>query len=667
MNKNLLLLMPLMTVLFLVACEDDDSAEPDDVEVEANFSFSPENPSPGQEILLDASASSVDGAEDVNYSWSINVPDESEAELDSESGETTSFTADLAGDYEVVLEVSSNGSEDATSREISVTNEEEISGDLEEAQTLHSDVTYTVTSCIDIQADITIEPGTVILFEEEACFNVRSGGSLNAEGTSEDSIYFTGTSQMPGWWRGIQYTGSASLNNILEYVVIEYSGNDRDAALMLDATTSGDGSETDLRNSVLRNNDAGGLYIGRNSEVRDASENTYTGNDFPVDARAYNVHTLNGNSTFTGNEDDAVMVRGGDIEDEDVIWDALDVHYQLSGNTDVSGVILEIMDGADLKFEEEAGLVIRSGSALNAEGTNENKITFGATQELPGWWNGIHFFGSSSQNNVLNHVIIEYAGNEHDFAGNDRNEALILNASNSGGGSATDFLNSTIRHSDGYGLYMGEKSEIRNASRNEYTGNEVPVYARSYNVHNLHVSSEFTGNNEDYVYVSGREVSDEDVTWQALEVPYRMSGETEINNIELTINEGAEFHFEEEGSFRSTNYATVKAIGSDDNPVIFTGSQQSPGWWQGIWLRTNSVNNQFEHVVVEYAGSDREGAVKVGAPSSVISGADLDLRNSEIQNNESYGVWVSDDSDVNQDICTANTFDNNSSGDCEFE
>ena len=80
-----------------------------EVSVSASFTVDPTAPNVGDEVRLDATASTVTGAGTPAYSWTLSVPEQSGAVLDDPQAVTTSFTPDLPGTYELELEVSADG------------------------------------------------------------------------------------------------------------------------------------------------------------------------------------------------------------------------------------------------------------------------------------------------------------------------------------------------------------------------------------------------------------------------------------------------------------------------------------------------------------------------------------------------------------------------------
>jgi len=74
---------------------------------------------------------------------------------------------------------------------------------------------------------LTIEPGTTLVFEQDARLTVWSDtGALYAVGTASAPIVFTGLSAQPGYWCGLYFHDTHSTDNRLEHVIVEYGGGD---------------------------------------------------------------------------------------------------------------------------------------------------------------------------------------------------------------------------------------------------------------------------------------------------------------------------------------------------------------------------------------------------------------------------------------------------------
>jgi hypothetical protein len=57
---------------------------------------------------------------------------------------------------------------------------------------------------------------------------------------------------------------------------------------------------------------------------------------------------------------------------------------------------------------------------------------------------------------------------------------------------------------------------------------------------------------------------------------------------------------------------TLNAVGTSAERIIFTGQQQTPGFWDGIQFTFNHTNNVIEHAVVEYGGGGGNAEANVG-------------------------------------------------------
>jgi hypothetical protein len=86
--------------------------------------------------------------------------------------------------------------------------------------------TYLLSGNLGIQTGLKLMPGVALKFAEGKGIKVSANGYLNAQGTDELKVVFTGLSETKGFWSGI-YFQSNSDKNILRNAVIEYAGKNR--------------------------------------------------------------------------------------------------------------------------------------------------------------------------------------------------------------------------------------------------------------------------------------------------------------------------------------------------------------------------------------------------------------------------------------------------------
>ena len=661
--------------LILTGCDEDTPVDPTpEVSVEAVIEVEPDDPVVGEVVTLDGSSSSVEGADQLSFTWELNPPEDSDAALDNPNAEITTFQTDVRGVYEVMLEVFAADVSDNESRfiNVDVAAEMEISDDITTDRTLISETLYRVTSDIDVGAALTIEPGTRIEFAEGAGFTFLDGSSILANGTEDNPIVFTGTQEIPGWWNGIWIYNSNSLINSITHAVIEYGGREALHGSTEPANVTISRSlrqgRLALSNTILRHSGGYGLFIHPSGDLPDSERNMYTNNQAAVGVSASDVHYLDGASDYTGNAEDFVNVSGSDVDSDDVTWQAINVPYRMSGETTVGGVRLTIEPGAEFAFGQSGQLQFSSGSTIIAEGTENNPIVFTGTQQIPGWWNGIWIEGSDSPGNSINHAVIEYGG-RRELHGSTEPANLTISRSLRQG--RLMLRNTILRHSDGYGLFVHPSGELPDSEGNTYSNNQTAVGVSASHVQYLDGASDYTGNAEDFVNVSGSDVNSDDVTWQALNVPYRMSGETVVGSVMLTIEPGAEFAFEREGQLQFNAGSTIIAEGTPASPIIFTGTQETRGWWNGIWIEgSDSPGNRIDHAVIEYGG--REAVHGSTEPANVtvarsLRNGRLVITNSVVRHSEGWGIYVHTNGVVNEDVCDANEFSNNAEGNCKID
>ncbi len=108
---------------------------------------------------------------------------------------------------------------------------------------------YSLGSFVEVKNVLTLEPG-VKLIGDGGWLDIEPGGTLRAIGTAAEPIEFTGITQTPGAWDGIQFsvynTGRA---NRLEYVKLSYGG----------------GEKSELVTNGLITNYSAGIYIANSS------------------------------------------------------------------------------------------------------------------------------------------------------------------------------------------------------------------------------------------------------------------------------------------------------------------------------------------------------------------------------------------------------------------
>ena len=503
--------------------------------------------------------------------------------------------------------------------------------------TVFEESCYNVSGTITVNENklLSIKAGTVLFFSSGG---IDILGALEAKGTSSLPIVFTSNTKTAGTWDSISFNNAVDDRNELDNVIIEHAGSVYYGALVATGAT-----HLSVKNSIIRNNKLEGFYFGNEVVLNAFTNNISTKNEYTAGrVGVMNLSALDASSDFRGNlGNDYITLSAGTVS-QDQRWNALTVPVYVKGALSIKeGKLLTIQEGSSFKFSSRSSITVNG--ALKAIGTTDKPILFSGATASSGFWDSISFNNAVDDRNELDNVIIEYAGSVY-------YGALVAT-----GATHLSVKNSIIRNNKLEGFYFGDEVVLNTFSnnistKNEYTAGRIGVNA----VNMLDSKSDFTGNiGNDYVRVAGGTLTN-DSNWNALSVPLYIKGMLSIKEGKLlTIQEGTSFKFSS-GSSIEVNGA-LKAIGTTDKPILFSGATASSGFWDSISFN-NAVDdrNELDNVIIEYAGSVYYGAL-------VATGAThLSVKNSIIRNNNLYGVWISDKAIVSIENVS---YSNNESGD----
>jgi hypothetical protein len=348
--------------------------------------------------------------------------------------------------------------------------------------------------------------------------------------------------------------------------------------------------------------------------------------------------------------------------------------YLIEQSLVVSSGTLDIEPGSELYFEEGRSLKAQLDGALRAQGTAAEPILFTTVDaNTPTYWQGLRYEGSDSANNVLEHVIVEYAGSDAFDCAEPANVSLDQRGGN---GAGVAIRSSVLRNGAGTGLCSVDGSNISEFSNNTVTGNAGgAMLIDGSNMGGFPTdapdANDFTGNGEDYVYVRGGTYNSEigrspstTTTVAALNVPYRVRDYISVGEGTVEIQAGTVLEMEEgvDMLVRQTGALTVAGTAAD--PVRITSSNtELPAHWGRIQFRGSaSAANLMEHVLIEYGGKgapgEETGAIYLLQQAG--TAPQLRLRDVTLKQSERYAVWL-DDGALTE--CTNVAFESNGDGD----
>ncbi len=310
-------------------------------------------------------------------------------------------------------------------------------------------IDYIVDCILSINsAKITIEPGTVIVFNAGTGIALDGSGYLNAVGTDSNPIIFKGETPQKGIWRGIYIESSSPLNELNHVHIDGAGGSSFNSNGDLGAIIVWASSRLKLHNSKITNSSSNGLNASYQSSTLDLENNIYENNDrYPIFADKAYLPDMDKNSSHTGNGENFIALVNVSNNASNVFIQKLDVPYLFktsSMNAFTYNVNVEIEAGTRIEFENQTYIRINENGSLKAVGSVNEPIVFTGFDGIPSSWRGIEMWHTTSPLNEFQHVMFEYAGQPSN------NKALYLWAN-----PRVLIHNSTFKDIEGCAIYSG--------------------------------------------------------------------------------------------------------------------------------------------------------------------------------------------------------------------
>lgn len=643
--KNLLLITAMISTMAMIGCGDDEDDPSGAVTASAGAD---QTITLGQTANLNGTGTDTGGGT-LTYLWEIDSrPAGSTVFISNPLVASTSFVPDAAGIFVLELTVVSSTGQQATDQ-VTITVEQgtvsmtplEIRGTINTDSVLTKIATtgadYLVTGTVTMNAQLTIAPGVIIEFADNQGLAIGTQGTLVAVGTTTNPIVLTGQQKSSGFWKGIELESNNVMNEIT-FVTVEYGGSGGfDGANLLSNLVVQESGKVKITNSNFTNSAGYGIYTrSLESELPEFTNNTLTDNEAPIMTRINHYHYFDASSDYSGNTDDYIDSYWSNQDvTEDVTWNALNVPFRLANNVEEIISDLVVSPGFEMIAQPNSGIEVVNAGSMSAVGTMTDPIIFRGEQDVDGYWKGL-LFGSNNTDNELTYVNISNGGEEGFDGANLKTNIMVE------GSGRVKITNTTSSKSGGYGLYTRSlESALPDFADNTFTENDAPVMTRINHYHFYDSNSDYTGNTDDYIdsYWSNSDVT-ENVTWQALNVPFRMANNVEEIVSDVVINAGAQFLGQPNGGLEVNPGGSMTANGTAGAPVIFEGEQNVTGYWKGLRFLSNTTDNDLDNVIVSnggeegFDGGNRKANIEVGASGR------LNLTNSTISLSGGFGVRI---------------------------
>lgn len=680
-------LFVLLASLFLFSgCENELTENPPINTLEANAGID-QQAETNQLLVLDGSKSKDLEEKAFQYFWTIkSKPENSLATLTDATTATPKFTTDQSGNYVIVLkihngvfadfdEVSILASEPDNPPGQSVILNQDINEDRRLVNLIQDPTIpdYLVTEDIHVKGHLTIDPSVILAFEADKAMYIDNPGVINAIGWGANDIVFTGKNKTPGYWKGLIINSSGVLNK-LERVTIEYGGSNPANGVEFPANLALDNSgNLHLVAATIQHSAGYGMLVepGANWSA-DSFSNIFKNNQTPLRIPASQVKSVDGLSYFDNNNMNVIEVVGSTVFDlNEVQWGraltmdtpASTVPYLIKGRVDVTRG-LRIHKGVELQFDFDAEFIVTPTGYLTAIGTAAEPIKFHGVESADGgYWRGIAI-KSNHDKNELSHVEVYDAGHE-DLGGFSKKTAIGMDGENH---AKLKLTNSKIGKSGGFGLFVENYAELTGFEFNQFEYNTFSAVTLPANevrkVNQISSSLTFVGNGHNGIEIYGSVLlhpNKEESVWPALNfgASYLVSGNLSIQS-GLKILPGAAFKFTDGKGIRVVNNAYLNAQGSKDRKIIFTGANETKGFWYGIQFLSGSNFNILTHTEILYAGKNEHYGIPKVASVALGGGiiSKLSITNTKIAHGGGYGIAVDTFlTTINNDFETVNQFE----------
>ena len=502
------------------------------------------------------------------------------------------------------------------------------------------DGNFSVKGTIYISGELTIKPGSVITFHEDAQLRVQNEGTIKAEGLADKPITFKAREKGADWTR-IHIDGNAGKSSKFAYCHI--SGAETGIYVY--------NNKVSIDNCVIKECSVYGVDL-YNSEFGSFTGNTISDcEEYPLV-----IPFLQANAVTSDNEINGMGIalsgysvgkKNGKvtIHEQTIPYVITNYYFDINDNAEVT-----IEPGVTMSMVEDGYIRVGNGSSgkLTAIGTEEKPITFTSnlTDKAAGDWRGIRFDQYASKSSALKYCNIEYAGGDDDGA------VYVYYTS-----AAIDYC--TITNSDSYGVCVNQNEE---SSLKSFSGNvikDTELYPVRCNAAAAGVITTDNELGEMGIEISGYQLT-EQVTWNNLNVPYTMANYYfDINEGgSLTIMPGVTVLMTEDGYIRigSGSEGKLVAQGTAEAPITFTSAMNDkyPGDWEGLYFQQyTGAGSVLDHCKILYGGEG--GAASV---DFYYTNAKVSLKNSEVAYSNGYGIWVRDEEGIMPELSNNNFHDN---------
>ncbi len=282
-------------------------------------------------------------------------------------------------------------------------------------------VDYIVNCLVTVNAELTIEAGTVIEFASEAGLSVieSTNATINAQGTSAEPIIMKGTADVVGLWKGIRVQSNNPIN-ALSHTHISNAGSSSFNGADIQSPIKVDG-KLKIQNCVIKNSPGTGIYVG--SWAPDDAIAGFSGNiiencgKYPIEIALPQLQHIDATSIYNANQKNKIYVYPGGTLTDDHVWQNMGIPVLMDNDVYVGygsdPGSLSIREGAEIHFMTDAAIRINSNGYLDISGTAANPVLLRGEVAAPGAWKGIFVLSNDLRNSIHGTILSHGGGSSH--------------------------------------------------------------------------------------------------------------------------------------------------------------------------------------------------------------------------------------------------------------
>ncbi len=580
----------------------------------------------GDTIWLDASGTFGSDYE-IEWSFSLSPSDDSIAFAQTDSAW---FIPTKNGFYTLKLRVTrgSQFSEDFMS--VTVEGTFTLSGYITTDSTIvvknPGETDYIVTSDLYISARVVIESGVNIEFLDNTGIIVEETGQLVA-----NSVDFTAAFND---WNGIHLK---SQGNVIDNCVFDHGGYSsytsevsESACLILTGN-----ARAAVSGNRFSNSNGYGVVV-KDRAVFEFDEPSYTNafwnNKFESNGTGSIMAPVNILATMSSpdfseeSENAHILLYESSYNATETVVPVLtnyDIPYHISGIVTFNKV-LTILPGAEVYLTYKGGIVVNGN--LNINGSSSSPVTIDGLLVTAGSWTGIYV---KNGNALITYTSIKNGGYRV-LPGLEEAANLTVEGS-------LNMQNSTVSGSLGIGIHMKDNAVIQYSSN--FSGNTLEDNA---------VSAIRLGIDDVHKVVSDNSISVPGATTPAIEI---RNGQNDLTGTWTNLGADIDYLVVESIVLKGTRSITIESGsvlqfasgtafqvngGLTASSVVFEGSENTPGYWDGISIATDNTVSLSNVTITDGGGGAVDKANVIIQPAA----NNVSITNSSITNSAGYGVII---------------------------